>query len=989
MSAKQRDVSGTGDGLSRSKDLNRSPRLERFLLSVSSIALVQAMLLSPAAAQHTWHGSQDSNWANGANWTPAAPGGPTTGAVHIGQSGPPAVNPVISSDVPTLNGSVNVGTSAQLTIQGGGSLALANAADSVSIGGGSPPAIATVTVTGPGSLLQGNGGSVVVGVAAPAPAVLPGAFNVLDGAQVTGFRIDIGLDSRTVGHAVVSGAGSNITVVNVATNPWVSVGFSGTGTLEISDGGTVTSPIAQIATNATGHGTVNVTDPGSTWTVEGTVDFHVGGAGTGILNIFNGGVVQADFASISIGASSDGTGTVRIDGAGSTLHSGVGLNVGGGTGPTAGAGTGFLTITNGGTASTTGPISIGNLGGSGTVTVDGAGSTLSAGGDINVGNVGDGTLTVSNGGNVTAGGTLWIARGLSEGTLNIGAAPGDPAAAPGTVNAAGIQFGIGDGVINFNHTSSDYVFAPAISGPGAVNQLAGTTVLTAANTYTGPTTISGGTLRVNGSITSPTTVNAGGTLGGTGTIFNDVTNAGIVAPGPGPSGFGALTITGAYVGNGGTLAIKTALGNDGSPTDQLILQGAGASASGTTSIQVTNVGGTGAETTNGIPIVVTQNGATTTPTAFQLGGPVAAGAFQYLLFQGLPNGGSADEQNTWYLRSSLINPGPGPNPNPPIPLYRPEVPLYASLAGIARNLTMTTIGTFHERNGDQGLVRGNGTSNGASDRAWGRLFGQSLEQSHTGTVSGRFDGNAGGVQSGLDLYRTTAPDGYQSRLGFLGGYGRARGDVNGFALGQQNAFAGRLELDAYSVGGYWTQVGVPGWYLDAVVMGTRYESTGTSTNQVGIRVSGHSVAGSLEAGYPIPLGGGVHIEPQAQLVYQHLDFNDTRDRFSSVDFDASNSLSGRLGLRLAGNTLYGAARVRPYLKASVWHDWTGTDKITFAGADVIEARFRGTALEVGAGIVAELTNTVGLWAVADYTTDIGGDQDREAIRGNVGVRWVW
>ena len=85
--------------------------------------------------------------------------------------------------------------------------------------------------------------------------------------------------------------------------------------------------------------------------------------------------------------------------------------------------------------------------------------------------------------------------------------------------------------INFNHTATDYVFAPAISGPGSVNQLAGTTILTADNTYTGATTISGGTLVVNGSLgDTSVTVKGGGTLTGTGSIAGPVTvaNGGIV-----------------------------------------------------------------------------------------------------------------------------------------------------------------------------------------------------------------------------------------------------------------------------------------------------------------------------------------------------------------------------------------------------------------------------------------------------------------------------
>ena len=49
--------------------------------------------------------------------------------------------------------------------------------------------------------------------------------------------------------------------------------------------------------------------------------------------------------------------------------------------------------------------------------------------------------------------------------------------------------GSGTGVINFNHTATDYVFAPTISGPGKVNVFSGTTILTGNNTYSKGTTI--------------------------------------------------------------------------------------------------------------------------------------------------------------------------------------------------------------------------------------------------------------------------------------------------------------------------------------------------------------------------------------------------------------------------------------------------------------------------------------------------------------------
>ena len=62
----------------------------------------------------------------------------------------------------------------------------------------------------------------------------------------------------------------------------------------------------------------------------------------------------------------------------------------------------------------------------------------------------------------------------------------------------------------------------------------GTTVLTAANTYTGTTTVTGGSLIVNGSLASGSAVTvAGGALGGSGTVAGTVTasSTGILSPG--------------------------------------------------------------------------------------------------------------------------------------------------------------------------------------------------------------------------------------------------------------------------------------------------------------------------------------------------------------------------------------------------------------------------------------------------------------------------
>lgn len=521
----------------------------------------------------------------------------------------------------------------------------------------------------------------------------------------------------------------------------------------------------------------------------------------------------------------------------------------------------------------------------------------------------------------------------------------------------------------------------------------GTLTLTADSTYTGPTSVDGATLLVNGSIRPLfTQVNLNGTLGGTGTVFGDVINAGgTVAPG---ASIGTLTVVGNYLGFGGTLAIETVLGNDTSATDRLVIKGAGHSASGVTGIIVTNLGGPGALTTgNGIPIVVAQEGATTEPTAFALAKRVAAGPFEYLLLRGPPRGiGSANELNTWYLRSHgspanplLPPPGPvtsQPVPSEPVPLYRPEVPLYSGMPALARQQELITLGTFHERNGDQRLV----TNGGARTAAWGRLFGQRMEQENSGHADASFDGTTGGLQSGLDVMQWISASGHQDRYGLFAAHATTTGTMRGFALGIENFVAGRADLDGTSVGGYWTHLAPSGWYADAVLMGTHF-SGGSRTTGNEVSLSGHGVVASIEGGYPVPIAAGLRLEPQAQLVYQHISFNDFDDPYGHVAFDTPDAVFGRLGVRLWADFTPRPMMLRPYLKANVWQDFTETDTIRFAGVHDIQSRHRATTLELGGGAVAQLSPGFGLWASADYTTDVGGSDDsQEGVRGTGGVR---
>ncbi|TPM42556.1 autotransporter outer membrane beta-barrel domain-containing protein [Mesorhizobium sp. B2-2-3] len=339
-----------------------------------------------------------------------------------------------------------------------------------------------------------------------------------------------------------------------------------------------------------------------------------------------------------------------------------------------------------------------------------------------------------------------------------------------------------------------------------------------------------------------------------------------------------------------------------------------------------------------------------------------------------------------------------PPPPPPVPtavpdlptpaageeilLYRVEVPVYSAVPPVAEHLAMTTLGTFHERRGEQSLL-----SNTELSPVWGRIFGQDAKMGWSGTVSPSFDGTLFGFQGGFDVFGQETASGGVDRAGLFIAYATMNGDVRGQALGQNDLGVGDIDLGGTSVGGYWTRIGPGGWYLDGVVMATFFSGDATSTRDIGIDVKGTGVTASLEGGYPIALAQGWTLEPQAQLIWQHLSLDDAEDRFASVSFDLDDNVTGRLGLRLQGETTLNGTVLQPYLKANLWHGSGGTDHVNFDTTD-ISTESRSTSFEFGGGVTAKVTDKVSLFATGDYTTNLGGDK-RRILEGNLGVSIKW
>ena len=593
----------------------------------------------------------------------------------------------------------------------------------------------------------------------------------------------------------------------------------------------------------------------------------------------------------------------------------------------------------------------GVIGGAGGLTRAGTGTTVLTG-----------TNTYTGGTNIDAGATLQLGANTALGSI------------------------IGDvtnnGKLIFDR-SNTYNFTGQISGIGGVDQNGtGTTVFGGTQSYTGPTAINAGTLLVNGSITSNTTVNAAGTLGGFGTVTGNVDNLGNVTPGTPGDGSGSLgkqlTIDGNYTGSGGKLNIYTQLGNENSLTSQLVISGAGHTTLGMTGVVVTNVGGAGAQTDGaGIPIIVTANTATTGAGTFKLDGDVKKGGYQYLLFQG--PGGAPGDPNFWYLRSHVE--GGGGQPDQPI--YGSETAMHSLYGAMARQLGMLTLGTFHDRNGDQRLA-----DTGGRERGWARVFGQHMEQSHSGDVRPSFEGNFVGLQGGFDLWQFASLPGHRDNVGVFAAFAEGRANVSGFILATPNKFAGRTDFDATSVGGYWSHIAPTGWYTDAVLMGTIYDGDGRTFDSARVGVDGSGVIASFEGGFTLARFAGMKLEQQAQLVYQYINLDEAHDPNSHVTHRTPDALHGRIGLRLAADQL--PWLLKPYLKANIWQDFVGADRTVYDHTHELVLRHEATTLELGGGFTAQIAPNVAVWASADWSTDIAGEeQERESVRGNAGLRIVW
>lgn len=326
--------------------------------------------------------------------------------------------------------------------------------------------------------------------------------------------------SDTISGALISGSGSVVqlgsgTLLLSGSNTYSGGTAISAGTLQVTENFSLGSGAV------TDNATFNINTPAS-FTLSNTI------SGTGVVAISGGG-------SITLSGTNNYSGGTTVAG-GSTL---LAANTGA-------LGTGAITDNGTLAISTTNSVTLANaIAGTGTLFVGSGTQTLT------------GTNSYSGGTTVSAGSTLQVGNGGTSGSLGTGSVTDN-------------------GTLTFNRSDS-VSLGNVISGSGSLGQTGGTLTLTAANSYTGATTISSGTLALtgSGSIAKSSGVADNGTfdisgITGASTTIAALSGAGVVNLGSkqltitaGSGAFsGTFSGTGSLEFSGGTSIFATNISHD-------------------------------------------------------------------------------------------------------------------------------------------------------------------------------------------------------------------------------------------------------------------------------------------------------------------------------------------------------------------------------------------------------------------------------------------
>ncbi|QCA16399.1 intestinal colonization autotransporter adhesin MisL [Citrobacter freundii] len=466
-----------------------------------------------------------------------------------------------------------------------------------------------------------------------------------------------------------------------------------------------------------------------------------------------------------------------------------------------------------------------------------------------------------------------------------------------------------------------------------------------------------------------------------------------------------LTINEDFTGNGGKLVFNTVLHDDASETDKLKVLG---NTAGNTFVVVNNIGGTGAQTVEGIEIIEVAGNSDGT---FEKAGRIVAGAYDYNVVQ---------KDNNWYLTSFIPVTPPGPvdpdpvDPTDPEPVdpdpidpvdpvipepeepvvppvteqqYRPEAGSYLANNFAANTLFMTRL---HDRLGETQYT----------DMLTGEKKVTSLWMRNVGGHTRFKDGsgqlktqsNSYVLQLGGDLAQWSSDGLDRWHIGAMAGYANSQNRTQSSLTG----YASRGQVTGYSVGLYGTwyanDADKTGTYVDSWVLYNWFDNKVMGQEQAAEKYKSSGVTTSVEAGYSFKLGeserNSYWLQPKAQVVWMDVQADDHREANGTrVKDDTAGNLMTRLGVKafINGHNAIDDGKSRefqPFVEANWIHN-TQTARVKM---DDVSNDMRGTKniAELKVGVEGQITPRLNVWSnVAQQV----GDKGYSDTRGMLGVKY--
>ncbi|HDS0947644.1 TPA: autotransporter outer membrane beta-barrel domain-containing protein [Stenotrophomonas maltophilia] len=448
-----------------------------------------------------------------------------------------------------------------------------------------------------------------------------------------------------------------------------------------------------------------------------------------------------------------------------------------------------------------------------------------------------------------------------------------------------------------------------------------------------------------------------------------------------------LTVDGNFHADNGLLAMNTTLGDDTSPTDLLHVKG---DTSGNANIAVTNIGGTGAQTEDGIKLVQVDG---VSAGEYALAGRAVGGAYEYFLYQG---GHTAPNDGDWYLRSELskvdppVDPCNGSNcsidpPVTPVPVLRPEAGAY--LANQASALGLFNM-DLHERVGEPNLAqRQRGDGNLGS--AWARVTAEQPRYRVNDQLTGQ--GRQNVVQIGSDLTFWGKQD--RGVVGVMAGSGRATNRITS----QLTGYGAEGRVDGKSLGVYstWIQDAEDddGLYIDGWLQAAQFKNRVQGDALAREQYRSRSLSASVEAGYALRLHqnetSALYLEPQVQAIWtdyrmdggQHQEVNGT-----VVKTAEAGGLQTRVGARLYGHsTAASGNRVQPFVAVNWIRNGSDANAV-WLGEQRLQGIVSKNVYEAKAGAQLQLSPNLTGWGEVSVQQ---GDYGFRSVGGQLGVKYAW